>query len=70
MPANHGVRLNNDEGLGPTRPDAAQDGPEQPVQGAQVRARMVSFEYRELLPQGEDLQGVIAPTAEEDLDCG
>jgi hypothetical protein len=69
MPAHHGVRLNNDEGRCPTRPDAAQDGPEQPVKGAQVRARMFSFEYRELLTQGQDLQGAIAPTAEEDSQC-
>src|ERR1700694_923390 len=52
MPAHHGLRLNKDEARCPPRPAAAQDGPEQPVKGAQVRPRMFSFEYRELLTQG------------------
>ena len=69
MPANHGVRLNNDEGLDPTWPAVAQDGPEQSVEGVQLGTRMFSFEYRDLLTQGEDLKGAIAPTAEEDSQC-
>ena len=56
VPAHHGVRLHNDERLAPPRPDAAQNGPKQPVDGAQLRSRMFSFEPRELLTQGEDLQ--------------
>jgi hypothetical protein len=54
VPTHHGVRLNNDEGLGPLGPDAAQNGPKQPVDGAQLWSRMFSFEHGQLLTQGED----------------
>jgi hypothetical protein len=70
VPANHGVRLYNGQCLGPPRPDAAQNGPEQPVGGVQVRARMFSLEYSELLTQGEDLKCAVAAIAEENSQCG
>ena len=62
--------LDDDEDLGPTMPEAAQGGPEEPVQGVQGRPRPFAFEHGDLLSQGEDFQGGIASTAKEDPDHG
>ena len=70
MPADHGLRFHDDKDVGPTRPYPAQGDPEQPVQEIQSRARAFPLENGELLPQGEDLQSIVLPTAEEDSDNG
>jgi len=64
VPPNHGLRLYNNEGLGPPRPQAAQNSPEQPVQRAQAWAWMFSFEHCQMLTQSEDLKCAVAATTE------
>jgi hypothetical protein len=40
------------------------------VPGIQLRPRSFTFEYGDLLPEGEDFEGRFAPTPEEDADHG
>lgn len=61
--------LHDDEEVGPAGPDAAQDGPDEPGEWTELRARLVSLEHGDSLPQSEDRQCEIAPAAEEDADC-
>jgi len=70
LPAGHGLRFHHDQDNGPPGPEATQKGPEQPVGGTQIGATMFPFEHGNLLSQGQHLQGGVAPTAEEDLECG
>ena len=70
MPAHDGLRFHNHQDLGPPGPHAAQDSPEQPVPLTQPRTRPLPLEHRDLLPQGEDLQGSVMPTAKEDSNSG
>jgi hypothetical protein len=70
MPADHRLRLHNYQDLGPSRPDAAQGSPEQSVQLTQPWARPFPLEHGDLLPQGEDLQRSVMPTAEENAPRG
>jgi hypothetical protein len=48
----------------------AEGGPEEPVQGVQGWPRPFAFEYGDLLSEGEDFEGGIGSTAEEDTDHG
>jgi hypothetical protein len=70
MPADDFLQLHNDQNLSPVGPGTSKCGPTQPVKGVQFRARPFALEDRDLLAQGEDLQGSIAPGAEEDSDGG
>jgi hypothetical protein len=70
LPAGHGLRFHHDQDNGPPGPEATQKGPEQPVGGTQIGAWTFLFEHGNLLSQGEDLKGGVAPTAEEDSECG
>jgi hypothetical protein len=70
VPADDGLGLHDAEDVGPPGPDAAQGRPEKPVQLIQPRTRPLPLEHRDLLPQGEDLNCSVMPTAEEDSDSG
>ena len=70
MPADDGLGLHDDQDVGPARPEAAEGGPEEPVEGVQGRPRPLTFEHGDLLSQGEDFEGRVASTAEEDTDHG
>ena len=70
MPADEGFGLHDDQDVGPTGPEAAEGGPEEPVQGIQGWPRPFAFEHGDLLSEGEDFEGRIGPTAEEDTDHG
>jgi hypothetical protein len=59
-----------DQDIGPTGPEAAECGPEEPVQRVQRWPRPCAFEYGELLPKGENFQGRIPSTTEENADHG
>jgi hypothetical protein len=65
MPTDNRFGLDDDEGLGPTRPTAAKGNPEDPIQPLQFWPGMLAFEHHELLPQGQDLEGGITPTSNE-----
>ena len=68
MPADHSLGLHDDEDISPPRPHAAQGCPEQPVKAVQLWARPFAFEHGDLLPEGEDFNCSVMPTAEEDAD--
>jgi hypothetical protein len=70
MPADHGLWFHNDQDLGPSGPDLSQRRPEQSIPGIQTRARTPSFKDGDLLAQGQNFQGGVVPTAEENLDGG
>jgi hypothetical protein len=70
MPTDNGFRFDNYQHLGPLGPEEAQGRPGQPIQLTQLRTRPLPLEYRDLLPQGEDLKCSVMPTAEEDSDSG
>jgi hypothetical protein len=59
----------HDEDFGPTPPDTAQGGPEQPVQRIQPGPRLFPLEHSDLLPEGEDFQRGVTPTPEEYPGC-
>jgi hypothetical protein len=62
MPAHDGLGLDEDQDVTPAGPDAAQDGPEEPVETVYGRPWSFPLQDRDLLPEGEDLE---APR-----DCG
>ena len=68
MPADHGLGLNDGENVRPSRPQLAQDGPEEAIEPSQ-RARPFPFEDGDLLAQREDFNGGIRATAEENARC-
>src|SRR5215472_15065997 len=68
MPSDHGLRLDNDEDLGPAGPDAAEGGPEEAVPTIQGRPRSLAFEHGDLLAQSEDLHGCVASRTEENAE--
>ena len=70
MPADDGLGLHDDQDAGPTGPEAAEGGPEEPVPRVQDWPRPFAFEHRDLLSEGEDFEGRIGSTAEEDTDHG
>jgi hypothetical protein len=68
VPADNGLGLHDDEDLAPTRPTAAESRPEEAVPGIQRRPRSFTFEYGDLLPEGEDFEGRVAPTPQKEAD--
>ena len=70
MPADYSLRFRDDEEVSPAGPEEAQADPEQPVERMEARTRLLSFEHGKLLPEGEDLDGVVAAAAEEDAQSG
>lgn len=70
MPADGGLRFANYENLGPPGPDATQGGPEQPAPLIQPRAWAFPLEHgwstATCMPQSEDLNCSVMPSAEED----
>jgi hypothetical protein len=70
MPADHRLRLHDGQNLCPPGPGTAECRPEQPVGGTQIEARTFPFEHGPLLSEREDFKDGVAPTAEEDSNCG
>ena len=70
VPSDDGLRLHDDEDVSPAGPTAAQGRPEEPVGGVQGRSGAFPFEDRDLLSEGEDFEGGVASTAEENTNGG
>jgi hypothetical protein len=70
MPTDHGVGLDDDEGIGPARPDLGQTNPESAVGGAEARVRCRAAEYAELLAEGEILEGELGTGSESRAESG
>jgi len=68
VPADDGLRLDDDEDLSPAGPTTAQAGPEKSVQPVQNGPRTFALEHCDLLTEGQDLQGGVAPAAKENSD--
>jgi hypothetical protein len=56
MPTNYRIRLYDQKGIRPLRPQSAQHDPEQAVGTAQARPLGSAFQYNQLLPQGDDFK--------------
>ena len=65
VPADDGLRLDDDKNVRPAGPTAEQNGPKASVQPVQDGPGSFAFEHRDLLSQGEDFKSNIAPTAKE-----
>ena len=65
MPADDGLRLHDDEGLGPAGPNLPQGGPEQPVEGGQRWSQPFALEHSYLLSEGEDFESGVTATVKE-----
>jgi hypothetical protein len=69
MPTDDGFWFHNQQDIRPAGPDAAQDGPKQPVASVQGWPRSFALKDGDLLPESEDFQGGIASGTEENSDC-
>ena len=70
MPAQHSLGLHDNQNVSPPGPHPAEGRPEQPVKAVQLGARPFAFEHGDLRLEGEDFNGGVMPTAEEDADGG
>jgi hypothetical protein len=68
MPGDDGVWYDDSEDINPTRPEAPQSSPKQPVARVQPGSRSFPFQDSDLLPEGDNLQGGIGPGAEVDAE--
>jgi hypothetical protein len=59
VPTDHSFWFDDQEDSGPTRPKAAQGGPEQPIAGVQERPRSLACEHSDLLAESQDFQSGI-----------
>ena len=65
VPTDDRFWLDYQEDIGPARPKAAQDGPEQPVAGVEGRPRSLAFEHSDLLAESQDFQSGIGSGPEQ-----
>jgi hypothetical protein len=70
VPADNSLGRHDDEDIAPAGPTTAESRPEEAVPGIQKRPRSITFQYGDLLPEGEDFECRVAPTPEEDADHG
>ena len=68
VPADHGVGFHGNQDVRPAGPTLAECRPEESVQGIQFWPRPFPFQHGDLLAEGEDFEGGIASTPEEDSD--
>jgi hypothetical protein len=59
MPQDYGVRFDQNQGIGPIRPQPPQRNPEQSIESVQLRARLLALINGKLLPKGGSLQAEI-----------
>ena len=68
MPAGHSGRLDQDQGVFPTRPPAPKAQPEQAVNWSEASIR--PSKYAELVAKGDNLEQEIAARGEGRPECG
>jgi hypothetical protein len=56
VPADHGLRLNDDEGRAPAGPELGQPCPEESISGGQLRSLDRTLQDPELVVQSKDLK--------------
>jgi hypothetical protein len=70
VPAHYGLRFHDEQQLGPAGLNLTEACPEEPVQPIQTGTRPFPLENRDLLAEGENLEGGVAATTQEDSDDG
>jgi hypothetical protein len=65
MPANHGLRANNDQGLSPSRPKPRQRDPERAIERRESRPAVLLGIGCELLTEGKLDNRLLLATPEE-----
>ena len=68
VPADDGLRLDDDQRIFPTGPAVAQCDPEQAIQRPYGRPGALAFEHGELLSEGEDFQRRFSAREKENAD--
>jgi hypothetical protein len=66
VPGDYGIGFHDDQDVGPAGPTLAECCPEESVPGVQSGPRPFPFEHGYLLSEGEDFEGGVASTAQED----
>ena len=66
MPADDGLRFDDEQHIRPARPHVPESGPEEAIRAGQHRPRALALQHRDLLSEREDLQSEIGAPAEED----
>ena len=69
MPASHGLRLDEHEGIIPPRPEQVERNPESSIGRCEARARLLLGVYRELLLQGELDDGLLSSSSDQGRQC-
>jgi len=64
MPSDYGFRLDDDQALAPSTPNASKPDPEEPVRPSQFRPSILLPEHCQLLAQSHVLKNQIAPGLE------
>ncbi len=67
-PADYGIGFHQDQDVRPSGPTLPKYRPEERVPGVQFWPRPFPFQHGDLLSEGEDFEGGIAPSAKEDSD--
>ena len=70
MPANHRLRLDHDQGLGPARPQMAERNPEWLIEVMQLGTRLLPLEDGELLTKSNGFQSEFMARKEERAQVG
>ena len=67
MPGNNGFRFDGNQRIASCGPITAEKNPEYPISDSQLRTRMFSLEYAQLLTDGNDLRAEAVTRTEEAL---
>ena len=70
MPGNNGFRFDGDQRIAPCGPITAEKNPEYPISDSQLRTKMFSLEYAQLLTDGNDLRAEAVTRTEEGVEEG
>ncbi|MGH9630325.1 MAG: hypothetical protein ACRD7E_18580 [Bryobacteraceae bacterium] len=70
MPGDDGLGLDDDEHVGPARPQPAKRNPEHPIETLQSGPRLLPFEYGELLSKSGRFQRKMMPGHKESAEVG
>ena len=70
MPANHGLRLDDDEGASPARPESEEGDPESPISVGDPRTSLLLDVDGELLAEGQLDEGLFSLRAKQGRQTG
>ena len=70
MPRNNSFWFNDDQDVAPCRAKPTEQNPKYSILVSQPRTRMFSFEYAQLLTEGNDLEAEVVAGTEESAEAG